>query len=732
MRFYRWLCLVLCVALLAGCAPTVEPNEPKEPSEPQEPSEPEEPSEAQPENSFSPTSRYAGTPLRSGELPEAASAGNGISYFVILTEDNARLPFSVACHVSKTSVTAMLPSGVELDRVVVRFEATSQIYLDEQLLESGCVLDLREPLVLSARTSSGKVYTVGLNVQTLRTGLPSVALTVEGFEDITSKEEYKRAEFYVGGGDGAVCPYATELIALTGAQVKGRGNSSWAYEKKSFTVKLDEKLNLLGLGRSRHWTLVSNHQDKSLMRNEIAAYLSDTFGLVTMNTRSVDLWLNGEYWGTYMLIEKVEVESGRVDIPEYDEVSDPLDVGFLLEWDGHVSEVKAAQKAQWQSVGLATYDPVADIYFFDMNGRYAVLKEPGADEITPEQLAAAEQLLYRVDEAITSRDYAHIEQLIDVRSFAAWYLVEEIMKNMDSRFWSSCYMYSDGEGVLRMGPTWDFDMSLGNANYGGIEDPTGDYLADCKWYRDLLKIPEFCTLVAELLEEHAAALDAIPDYMDGYARMLDRSQRYNFERWDVLGVAVGWNPQSIVEASTYEKQLTLMKNYYRTRLSFVRTSLAQRCDPAEDVGLPDGLLPALTKGTAIITEPMRVEDGRSLKLSAKFDPALDLSDYAEDGVVCLTYYISSLSSLTSGHQLELTSAGRSDHGEFSWSLDPAEQMVAGSWQRLYLPLSEANVLERDVKADLGNINFFRIYVHVSEVGQLYVADLRILHEYELE
>ena len=746
------LCVLMLLCTLTCCTPTPPdvpdtpdvPVTPDAPVTPDEPDTPDEPLVPLPQNSFSPTSDKAGTPFLDENTVQNVQTGNGITRFMLMQEHNPNLPFNVACKVARTEITAMLPAGIDLSAVTVSFAATSQIYLGDRRVFDGDVLDLREPLELTVSNSAGKTSTVTLDVQTLRTGLPSVALTVDEFAEINSKVDYFKSSFYLGGGDGAICDYATELTVNVGAQAKGRGNSSWGYPKRSFTVKLDEKKNLLGLGRSRNWTLVSNYQDKSLMRNEIAAQLSEAFGQdVTMNTRSVDLWLNGKYWGNYLLIEKIELESERIDLPDYDEVVDPFEAGVLLEWDGHVNEVGDGQKAQWQQkTENVIYDPVADIHFMRVDGGWLVIHKPSPSVILDEQLERIEMIVLGVDAAMRSRDYARLSECIDMDSFASWMLTEEMMKNMDSRFHSSCYMYFGRDGILHMGPVWDFDMSLGNANYGGIEDPTGQYIPSARWYKQLVRIPEFCALLAEKMGNAGSVLNAMPQYIDSYAAMLDRSQKYNFERWDILNTKVGWNPQSVVDANTYEKQIELLKNYYTTRLDVVREYIIglteEKPEPGTEPGtepgvkMPEGVPKPPSKGVTLWSGSWHARDVRSLKHIVLFSPAVDLSAYAEDGVVCMTYWISSLDTLTSGHQFELTSSGGPDKGEFTWGLNPAKQMKAGSWQTLYLPISQAVPQAGGVTPDLSKINFFRIYIHVGETEDFYVSDLRVMHLDEIE
>lgn len=596
-KFHVFFVLFLFVSLLVACSSTPtnvdtsnetlanttpinitleKPNQPIETSLTIEtttnlkPEESHRPTTSRPINTFSPNSPEAGTAFLSENEIKSQNYSHEISRFFILTSDNPTLPFNIACHITENSITAMLPDGIDLSTLTVNFSTKSSLLLNGKEIQSGDTINAQEARKLTVKTSSGAEYTVTLDIQTLRTGLPSVALTVEDFSEIDSKDYYFPSTFYVGGGDPVICHYAANRTTYIQAEAKGRGNTSWSFEKKGFTIKLSEKKDLLELGKSKNWTLISNYQDKTLMRNEVAAHISETLGLPTMNTRSVDLWLNGSYWGTYLLIEKIELEKERLDYPDYDEVDNPNDAGLILEWDGHVGEVSSEQKNQWIQITEYTYyDPVDNINFIRLDSSYIVIHQPDADNIVFEQIDRAETLIMQVHAAMKAHDYKKLEKCLDLRSFATWYLVEDIMKNMDAQLHSSCYMHVGGDGILHMGPVWDFDMSLGNANYGGIDDPTGDYIAKKRWFKYLFEIEEFVQLVGEMLIQYKDELVSIPDYIDTYATMLERSQTYNFERWDILDIKVGFNPQSVVEANTYQKQIDLMKNFYVERLDVV-------------------------------------------------------------------------------------------------------------------------------------------------------------------
>jgi len=70
----------------------------------------------------------------------------------------------------------------------------------------------------------------------------------------------------------------TDLENLSLEYIRGRGNSTWEESKKPFKFKLNTKANLLGMGKGKHWILLANSYDDTLLRNRIAAYMGRRLG----------------------------------------------------------------------------------------------------------------------------------------------------------------------------------------------------------------------------------------------------------------------------------------------------------------------------------------------------------------------------------------------------------------------------------------------------------------------
>ncbi len=98
-------------------------------------------------------------------------------------------------------------------------------------------------------------------------------------------------------------------------EIKGRGNYTWTLAKKPYQIKLDGSKPVLGMGAAKTWILLANYADASLMRNKLAYDLGASLGLHgSPDSRWVDLRINGEYRGNYLITEKVEVKKNRVEL----------------------------------------------------------------------------------------------------------------------------------------------------------------------------------------------------------------------------------------------------------------------------------------------------------------------------------------------------------------------------------------------------------------------------------
>lgn len=251
------------------------------------------------------------------------------------------------------------------------------------------------------------------------------------------------------------------------SQIKGRGNSTWAGEKKPYQIKLTEAFDLIETGNSANkaktWVLLANAFDPTLIHNLVVYKTATAMGLDSPDCRPVDFYYDGEYRGNYLLCEKVETGAGRVNIDEN---------GFLLEMD-------------------SAYYADEDTWFTDSINTPFVVKAP--DSCSEEQLAYIRNYMQEALDAAANGG-AHpvtgknVWEYIDRTSLMKYYLIQEATKNADA-FCSSTYFYLPADGSpMIAGPVWDFDDSFGIRE--DVSSPE-DYRTITGWMSVFLNLPDF-------------------------------------------------------------------------------------------------------------------------------------------------------------------------------------------------------------------------------------------------
>ena len=265
--------------------------------------------------------------------------------------------------------------------------------------------------------------------------LPMIYINTENNQVIASKEDYLSCNVTITNSQPE---YEFENFE---AKIRGRGNYSWKYyDKKPYRLKFEDKVDLFGNGAAKTWTLIANAEDATMIRNFLAYNIGNIFDNLefTSSTQFVELYVNNEYRGVYLVCEQVQTGNNRVDISES---MDTVDTGYLLEMDSHAGEEGE----------IEGYD-----YFVCEDKKFA-LKTPDTedDSYNEDYLNFIKTYFESCFDALKDDDFSTIEQLIDVDSFVDSYIINELFKNKDVNG-SSFYLYKDAGGKLKSGPIWDF------------------------------------------------------------------------------------------------------------------------------------------------------------------------------------------------------------------------------------------------------------------------------------
>lgn len=390
--------------------------------------------------------------------------------------------------------------------------------------------------------------------------IPIVCINTADGQDIVTKDYYVDATISIdtSGVDGWYLPEGFSSLDPTDTEIKGRGNSTWNWDKKPYKIKFSSKTTVLGLEANKKWVLLANYSDYSLMRNYVVMEASKVLSeqLSPFSQFPVNLFVNGEYRGVYSIGEDHDVAKGRIELSDD---TGAADTPFVLEVGGYEEDEDVLGKT---------------VLYTDLI-RWCSIEHPEDDDITQEQADFIIDYIEKADAAVIALD--GYEEYIDVDALIDWFIANEFFYNLESCFNRSCYMTKEPGEPLKMGPLWDYDLAMGNfyndfgkydiwaclaQDYGYIYDNWMCYLMNDPSFRAKLKV-RWDEVKDELL---TASLDLI----DKMGETLAPSAEYNFTVWNILGTrAVAPQPKSIVDLKTYEDNVKYIRDFVQNRWNWM-------------------------------------------------------------------------------------------------------------------------------------------------------------------
>lgn len=397
------------------------------------------------------------------------------------------------------------------------------------------------------------------------------------------------------------------------AGIEYRGSTSQRlFEKKSYGLETwdasgeDIDAALLGFPEEEDWILYGPYSDKTLVRNVLVYGLARAAGHWASRTRFVELEIDGAYQGVYVFMEKIKRDRERVDIAklESDENDgEDLTGGYLLKIDKTTGDTgdpdwsgdsKYTEPLGFRSAYGVDGAPLDYAPYGPKQGEetYFLYEYPDYEDITSAQKAYIREYVHGFETALLEGDFTDPDaprayaSYIDVDSFVDFFLLNELAHNADA-YRLSTFLHKDKNGPLRMGPVWDFNLSLGNDENEYRRSPQtwiwqynrflpGDLWLVPFWWERLLEDPVFRARVRSRWQELRAGPFADSALLGEVDRMVgllegDRAVERNFNRWPVLGVKVFGNG---FVGATYREEVVYLKEWIRQRTAWMDAQIA--------------------------------------------------------------------------------------------------------------------------------------------------------------
>lgn len=280
------------------------------------------------------------------------------------------------------------------------------------------------------------------------------------------------------------------------ARMAYRGSSSLNFQKKSYAFCPGDancgdadkgpdyvktaKLNMLGIGEAadKDWVLYAAAADPSMLRNRMVfeTYQAMRPGEWGVKSRYVELIINGEYKGVYLMMDKITQNKKRVNV-EWD-VKDETKRGFILKFDKtDIPDRSVDYPDGDEKTFLSKYSGKYDITTYDAQVDQAFeIEYPEKEDIQDdggnwyEVVDFIKGMINEFETALSAGDYAKVQQYIDYESWADWFILSEYTKNVDA-FRASCVFTYDGTKI-KATPLWDQELSFNNQSVHANRTPS--------------------------------------------------------------------------------------------------------------------------------------------------------------------------------------------------------------------------------------------------------------------
>ncbi|MBN8687777.1 MAG: CotH kinase family protein [Chitinophagales bacterium] len=367
--------------------------------------------------------------------------------------------------------------------------------------------------------------------------------------------------------------------------IEVRGQSSQMFPMKSYSIELWDNAGnsldkpLFGLPKESDWVLYAPYTDKTLMRNFLAYTFSRGMGHWAANCRFVEVVINDDYKGIYVLMEKVKRGSGRVPVTKIastDISGDALTGGYIFsidkEADGWFSEVAPPTTGGGKRIQYS--------YIY-----------PKLSAIVPAQQQYLKSYVDSFEAAVKSKDFQDKttgwRKYADELSFIDFMLINEVSRNVDG-YRISTYMYKDRQskgGKINAGPVWDYDLAFRNANYCNGSDVGGwayqfnqncpdDYFQVPLWWYQFAKDSAYQSNLRcrwKQLRQGSMSDSRINTLIDSVVSLTAEARQRHFQRWPVLGQYIWPNPQPI--PTTYDGEINALRAWLDARISWISNAI---------------------------------------------------------------------------------------------------------------------------------------------------------------
>ena len=505
-------------------------------------------------------------------------------------------PDAISVYRSDERYYLLLPAGWDAKNLRVYYTGTKELYINNEFYAPGDTVSLTPGEKVQIKTKSGLSYTLRILQSE---NIPAIFITTQ-----SGTIEALKPDKSVREPGLCTIVHADGSKAYDGAldYLRTRGNASFYYPKKSFQFKLDKSVSIDGMKSDKKWVLLSNYFDKSLIRNSLSfaiARYSRAYSFVP-DSRPVDLYLNHSYYGSFLLIEKCEIDKNRLNITNLEKATEQLNSVPLDRFPTFGDRLYARNGKKGYQIEKNPQDITGGYLVLCNNRLYFASESSGfvtsrgqAFTIDQPKYASEAQINYLseqfqlIEDALFQEDGVHPQtglhwsSYLDKTTFLHRYLHAEITADFDGQ---EPYFFKDKDSadpLIYCAPVWDQDNIWGameNFDHPRQFCIANDTSLPYLWFPQAMRHLDFQKEVIQLYQQtYAPALrillgeetdpDGLLMSVDAYAEEIAASAAMDQIRWPIgANRATNFNPKT---GNTPEANVTYVKNFIRKRMEFL-------------------------------------------------------------------------------------------------------------------------------------------------------------------
>lgn len=466
-----------------------------------------------------------------------------IKSFSLLKQNNPSLGRDIKFeNISGNKFCAHLDGVTNATSLIATFELENGKFLiGDVAQESGKTAnDFTKVVHYRFKQDDGKIVECSMTLVPY-TGYPLLFITTEDEKIPGNKVDWKKASIKIVDIDG---DYDCDKMDM---EIRLRGNSTIAYPKKPFNIKLSQKKSMLGMPKNKRWSLLANYRDRSLLRNTVAFHIGQNLSKLEWTPKShfVEMIFDGVYLGNYEFTEQIRVDENRINIDEMtaaDIEGEKLTGGYLLEMDKRYDEVNKFKTAILSM-------PIS-------------IKEPDEDVFQKQHLKYITDYVNHIEKLMIDSDFqSAYDGYMDINSFIDCWFAYEIPANTEISGQYSCYFYKKRNGKLFAGPIWDYDYAF---NFTSSPHAKGN-----PWFSLLLNDPIFLEAAKKRFNEVKPFLLTVPNFIESQREKMRLSNIQNETLWAPREGYIGNKDENM----SYDESIDYLIDFYTKQVIWLEKYL---------------------------------------------------------------------------------------------------------------------------------------------------------------